>query len=240
MQANESILIVGAERGLGLGLVEQFLDRGWRVHGTARQGEDTGDLMTLGGRYAGRLGISQVDVTRPQEFDDLVAALDQHPFDVIFMNAGIWGPMHQSVMACTDDELLQLMKTNTLGPIRLAKKLLEESRLCRGGTLAFMNSHRGSIALNVEGGLELYRMSKACLNMLARGVHAEAKARSEPLTVLSVHPGWAATRMGTLDGTVDAEISVEESVRGVADVVLRHRGCGEHLYLDYKDQPLPW
>lgn len=240
MTARERILIVGAERGLGLGLADQFLRKGWAVTGTARRGEDTADLVALGGQSPGRLEIRHVDVTRPEEFDPLVATLDRSPFDVIFMNAGIWGPMHQSVTACTDHELLQIMTTNTLGPVRLARRLLQAGRLCQGGTLAFMNSHRGSIALNVEGGLELYRISKASLNMLARGVHAEAKARSEPLTVLSVHPGWAATRMGTLDGTVSAEISVEESVRGVTDVVLRRRGCGEHLYLDYNDQPLPW
>ena len=101
-----------------------------------------------------------------------------------------------------------------------------------------MSSRRGSVALNREGGLELYRASKVALNMLARGFHAQNRARG--LTVLSIHPGWVATRMGTLDGTVRAEMELGPSVRGVADVVERHRGSGENLYRDWEDKPLPW
>ena len=52
--------------------------------------------------------------------------------------------------------------------------------------------------------------------------------------------GWVNTAMGTLDGTVEAEIELEPSVRGVADVVERHRLSGEHLYLDYQGKPLAW
>ncbi len=92
--------------------------------------------------------------------------------------------------------------------------------------------------MNVEGGLELYRASKVALNMLARGIYADNKDAG--LTVLSVHPGWARTAMGTLDGAVEHEIELEPSVRGVADVVEKHMGTGENLYLDYEDNRLPW
>jgi NAD(P)-dependent dehydrogenase (short-subunit alcohol dehydrogenase family) len=92
-----------------------------------------------------------------------------------------------------------------------------------------MSSHRGSIAINLEGGLELYRANKVALNMLARG-----------LTVLSIHPGWMNTKMGTLDGTVDAEMELEPSVHGVADVVERDMGSGENSYLDWEGRPLNW
>ena len=93
-----------------------------------------------------------------------------------------------------------------------------------------MSSHRGSIAINREGGLELYRASKAALDRLAHGFCGEHGA--------SIHPGWAAARMGTLDGTV--AIEVEPSVRGVADVVERHRGSGLNLYRDWEDRALDW
>jgi NAD(P)-dependent dehydrogenase (short-subunit alcohol dehydrogenase family) len=105
-------------------------------------------------------------------------------------------------------------------------------------TLAFMSSHRGSVSMNSEGGLELYRASKAALNMLARGIWASHRKRG--LTVLSIHPGWARTAMGTLGGTVKPKIELEPSVRGVADVLVRHMGFGETLYRDYEDKPLPW
>ena len=101
-----------------------------------------------------------------------------------------------------------------------------------------MSSHRGSIAINLEGGLELYRASKVALNTLARGLWATN--REQNLTVLSIHPGWVNTAMGTLNGTVDAEIELEPRVRGVADVVERHMASGENLYLDWEDPPLAW
>ena len=101
-----------------------------------------------------------------------------------------------------------------------------------------LTSNRGSTTLNVEGGLGLYRASKAALNMLARGLYAQHRARG--LTVLGIHPGWARTAVGTLDGAVETEIELEPSVRGVADVVEGHMGSALNLYLDYLDTPLPW
>lgn len=233
----KSILIVAAERGLGLGLAKQFFDRGWSVVGTARQGTDIGDLQRIGESDPQRLATAFVDVTNADQIEPLLASLGDRKFDVIFSNAGIWGAPHQSVLEATDDELAKIMLTNAFGPIRLARHLLEKL-VMPGGTLAFMSSHRGSTAMNVEGGLELYRASKVASNMLARGIYAEYKERG--LTVLSIHPGWVNTTMGTLDGTVEAEIELEPSVQSVADVVVKHLGSGENLYLDYQDNRLEW
>ena len=232
-----SILIVAAERGLGLGLAEEFFARGWAVTGTARPGDDAADLRAVGRADPSRLALASIDVTDPDGIAPFLLSLGGRRFDVIFLNAGIYGPLHQSAVEATRDEVADVMMTNTFGPIRLAHRLLPHLAEV-GGTLAFMSSHRGSIAINHEGGLELYRASKAALNMLARGIYSRNRERG--LTVLSVHPGWVATRMGTLDGTVAAEMEVGPSVRGVADVVERHRGSGENLYRDWEDRPLDW
>ncbi|NLR97439.1 SDR family oxidoreductase [Rhizobium sp. P38BS-XIX] len=223
-----SILIVGAERGLGLGLAEALNSDGWNVIGTARGGADTTAL----GKVA---RVAHVDVTRADQIDPLRDEL-KGSFDVIFLVAGIFGPLHNSVVEATDAEFAEIMLTNCFGPIRLAHRLLD--RLKPHGTIAVMSSHRGSIALNTEPGLklDLYRASKAGLNMLARTLHAD----HPDLTVLSIHPGWAATAMGTLDGTVEAEISVEESVNGMVKVLKAHMGTGENLYLDWQGRSLPW
>ena len=69
---------------------------------------------------------------------------------------------------------------------------------------------------------------------------SEANRGASGLTVLSIHPGWVRTAMGTLDGTVEPEMELEPSVRGVADVVERHRGSGENLYLDWRGSPPGW
>lgn len=233
----KSILIVAAERGLGLGLAKQFFDRGWSVTGTVRAEADLRDLQSVGESDPARLSIATIDVTDAEQISPFLTSLGDHRFDVIFLNAGIWGALHQSVIEASDREFAEIMLTNTFGPIRLARRLLDRL-IMPAGTLAFMSSHRGSITMNVEGGLELYRASKVALNMLARGIHADNK--DSALTVLSIHPGWARTAMGTLDGAIEPEIELEPSVRGVADVVEKYMRTGENLYLDYEDNRLPW
>ena len=234
----KNIIIVGAERGLGLGLAEQLLQRNWAVTATAREGTDTTALLRLAEAYPGCLEISAVDVTDAGKSRQFAQTLHEQPtrFDVVYLNAGIFGPTHQSATEATDAEWDAVFHTNTIGPFRLAKWLLPS--LKPRGTIAFMSSHRASIAGNIEGGLELYRASKAALNMLSRGLYADLSAQG--CTVLNIHPGWAATAMGTLDGTVEAEISVATSVKGVADQVEREMGSGLHRYLDYEGNPLPW
>jgi Dehydrogenases with different specificities (related to short-chain alcohol dehydrogenases) len=103
-----------------------------------------------------------------------------------------------------------------------------------------MSSHRGSIAGNTEPGigLELYRASKAALNMLARCIYMDISHGAQ--TVLSIHPGWVATAMGTLDGTVDAEIDVSTSVNGMVNVIEKNRNARSHLFLDYENNTWPW
>ncbi len=234
--STKNILIIAAERGLGLGLAGQFFGRGWSVVGTAREGDDVRALREVGQSDPSRLAIARIDVTDAAGIAPFEAELGERQFEVIFSNAGIWGAPHQSVLEATPEEVTEIMMTNVIGPIRLARRLSE--RLAPRGALAFMTSHRGSVAGNIEGGLELYRASKAALNTLSRGVYADLKERGH--TVLSIHPGWVNTSMGTLDGTVEAEIELEPSVRGVADVVEAHRLSGEHLYLDYQDKPLAW
>ena len=172
----KSILIVAAERDLGLGLAGQFFQRGWRVTGTARTGVDTGDVEAAGAGDSSRLSIANIDVTDAGQIEPFLAELGESRFDVIYFNAGIYGPLHQSVMEARDAEFAEIMLTNTFGPIRLAHRLLDH--LAPQGTSCFMSSHRGSTAINLEGGLELCRASKVALNMLAWSLGDQPRAES--------------------------------------------------------------
>ncbi len=114
----KSILIVAAERGLGLGLARQFFDRGWSVTGTAKQDADIHDLQRIGDRDPSRLTTAFIDVTDAAQIAPFLSSLGDRRFDVIFFNAGIWGASHQSVLEATDTEFAQIMLTNTFGPMR--------------------------------------------------------------------------------------------------------------------------
>ena len=232
-----SILIIAAERGLGLGLAREFFDRGWSVTATARPGSNQDDLKAVGEKDPSRLTTEEVDIVDPDSVDSLERALGDRRFDAIFQNAGVWGPMHQSVLEVTPEEATTLFVTNAMGPARIVRRLLH--RLPEtGGLIAFMTSQRGSVAENVEGGLELYRASKAALNSLTRSIWADIAPDGR--TLLDIHPGWVQTDMGTLGGTVSAEIGLKESVTGVADVVEQRFGTPGHYYVDYQGKLIPW
>lgn len=222
--SDKTIFILGASRGLGLGLTKEFLSRGWQVVASERSRSE--ELHALSG---GALRIVTADVTEPDSYAHL--GFGDGELDVLFINAGITGARHQSSEQATADEVAHVMMTNAFGPVRAAKALLPAIK--DGGTLGFMTSLMGSIA-DSSGGYELYRSSKAALNMLAKGV-AEQDAGPRDIATLALHPGWVQTDMGG----PKAPLSVEESAKGLADVLEGAGGKG-FRYADHKGDDLPF
>jgi NAD(P)-dependent dehydrogenase (short-subunit alcohol dehydrogenase family) len=225
--ADRRALIIGASRGIGLGLAEELAARGWHVfasqrsasEGLARAAEDAAiDVVTA-------------DVNDPASISALADEIEPGSLDVILLNAGIMGPEDQSLEVVSADDVSEIVMTNAVGPARAAKALLPLLR--GGGTLAFTTSRMGSIAES-SGGYDLYRMSKAAQNMLARGLF-EQGAKRRSIAVLSLHPGWVQTDMGGPAAT----LTVEQSVTGLADVLeAQHRP--EHRFLNYDGSEIPW
>lgn len=215
---SKHILIIGASRGIGLGLAKEFKSRGWEVTGTERSRSE--ELHSLDG-----VSVETLDVTDPSTFGNV-----DGEFDAVIVNAGITGAKHQSSEQATAEEVGEVMMTNAFGPARLAKKLLPKIK--RGGSLSFMSSLMGSIE-DSSGGYELYRTSKTAQNILAKGI-AEQEAKERGVAVLSLHPGWVQTDMGGPNAT----ITVEESAKGLADVVENARGG--YAFVDYTGKALPF
>ena len=226
----KTAIIIGASRGIGLALAGDMATRGWQVTATARG--DAPELAALAAASGGHVTLATVDIDDVDSCAALDVALTGQDFDLIFVNAGTYGPAHQSVEQVTAAEMGALMMTNAIAPIRLAKRLLPKARA--GGTIALMSSILGSVALNDMGTTALYRASKAGLNIIARGFYVEdVKARG--LTLLNLHPGWVKTDMGG----PQAPVEITDSVRGLADVLAANTGGGHH-YLDYQGTTLPW
>jgi NAD(P)-dependent dehydrogenase (short-subunit alcohol dehydrogenase family) len=231
MSQEKTVLLIGASRGLGLGLAGELARRGWRVIATVRDLARATELTALAER-TGRIEIEKLDVDDVGQLEALAARLADRPLNLLFVNAGIAGPRDQSVADLSREDLAKVMWTNALSPVRIAGRLLP--MVVKGGCVAFMSSVLGSVTENLSGGYELYRASKASLNMLARGFAATA-VKEKSLTVLNLHPGWVRTDMGG----PQAPVSVEESVRGLVDVLESQRGAG-HRYLDYTGRELAW
>ena len=223
---SKSALVIGASRGIGLGLVRCFADRGWNVTGTVRNPAQEGALREAGA------SAQTVDIADADSVADFNRRLELRDLDVLFVNAGISGPEHQSAEQATSDELGDLMLTNAIGPVRLARMLLD--RIKQGGVLAFTTSVMGSVAENTSGDMELYRASKAALNSLTRSL--VATMNRPDLAVLSLHPGWVRTNMGG----PNASLSVEESAAGMVRVVEQRLGTGKSGYLDYSGKAIAW
>lgn len=225
-------LVAGANRGIGLGVVKEFLARGWDVIATARHPAEAKDLTTLAAAHPGRVDIRALDMNDPAGIDAFAAALKGRTLDIVLVNAGVSGPAHRSASAATEAEIGALMYTNAIAPIRLSRHLAGQIR-AGSGVLAFTSSVMGSVALN-PGGHELYRASKAALNSLTRGLWGELKGNT--ITVLTMHPGWVRTDMGG----PSAAVSVDDSAHGMVDVMIAQRGAHRHLFLDYTGKPIEW
>ena len=227
-------LIVGANRGLGLGLAKDLLGRGYDVIATARHPDKAGDLASLSAAHPGRVTIERLDMNHIVELDGFAPKLDGKMLDILFVNAGVSGPAHKDGMKATVEETGALMFTNAVAPVRLARHLLPNVREDTG-VVAFMSSVMGSVADNMAGTSELYRASKAALNSITRGFF-NAGLGGRKITVLSLHPGWVRTDMGG----PSAAVGIEESVKGLADVLAAQKGTHVHEFLDYRGETIAW
>ena len=225
-------LVVGANRGIGLGVVKEMLRRGWSVVATARRTAEARELNALGANHPGKLEVLALDMNDGAGLDAFAAGMRGRTLDAVLVNAGVSGPEHRSASQATEEEVGALMFTNAIGPIRLARALAPSVR-GDTGVVAFTSSVMGSVALNA-GGHELYRASKAALNSLSRGLWSELKGRK--LTLLTLHPGWVRTDMG---GSA-APVGVDESARGLVAMIERERGRHRHAFIDHQGAELAW
>ncbi|GAA6129659.1 SDR family NAD(P)-dependent oxidoreductase [Halopseudomonas sabulinigri] len=230
--AGRRALVIGASRGIGLGLVRTLLGRGWQVTATVRDlARVPAALSELQSQHPQRLGIAAFDMAQAAPASTLVTPAQ--PLQLLVVSAGVLGPEHQRADQVTRDELADLFNINAMAPLRVARALLPA--LSAGGVVTFISSRMGSVALNDGEGLELYRASKAALNSLTRGF-AIKEAIPAGLGVLNLHPGWVQSDMGGSN----APVTVEQSTRGMVTVMEEALGQSEHRFLDFEGNTLDW
>ena len=221
-------LIIGASRGLGLGLVKELLNDGWDVTATVRNPDNAQPLKALGA-----VRVEELDIDEQQAIKALSKKLDDEVFDLVFINAGIKGPDDQLSGDASLADIGQLFLTNSVAPINVAQAFV--SKIRKGsGVLAFMSSGIGSIKSPDAPEMALYKASKAALNSMTNTFIGQL-GEDRP-TVLTLHPGWVKTDMGG----EDAEIDVPTSTRGLVEQVNAYAGKGGHHFIDYQGQTIPW
>ncbi len=204
-----TVVITGANRGLGLAFARRFSADGYQVIGTARKPDAADELRALGVR------IEQLDVTDADSVRRLAEAIGDMPVDVLINNAGI-GSRARTLEAIDIDDVERIMQVNYLGPMRVTQALLPALRKGARKLIVNITSTYGSIERNTRGGAYGYRESKAALNMFTRSLAAELA--SDGFTCIAMSPGWVKTDMGgpnarlTPDQSIDAMVKVIEGL----------------------------
>ena len=227
-----TILLIGASRGLGLATAAEFLKKGWNVVGTVRGGGTRTKLHDLADTFEGRVEIEILDICAPDQLSALCDRLAGRVFDMLFVNAGVSNNPTETIADVTTDEFVRVMVTNALSPMRVIESL--ERCVPATGLIGIMSSGQGSISNNETGMREVYRGSKAALNMFMRSFAARHAGTSRAMVLMA--PGWVRTELGGADG----RLSIEESVPNLVNVLLSAQGIPGLRYLDYLGRTVPW
>jgi NAD(P)-dependent dehydrogenase (short-subunit alcohol dehydrogenase family) len=216
-------LVTGASRGIGREFVSQYRTAGWRVIATCRDPAASG----LDG------DVQALDVADPASVAALAKNLADETIDLLINNAGISGPRGYSVGSIPFDAWEQVLRTNTLGPLRVAEALLEAVARSDRRLMVFLTSGLGSIGQG-GGGYYLYGSSKAALNKAVKSLAVDLRPRR--IGCLLFHPGWVRTDMGG----PSASVSVEASVRGMRRIIEGWSMTRSGAFVDYTGAAIPW
>ena len=224
-----TVLVTGANRGIGLELTRQYAADGGAVHATARRPDGADALRAV----SGDVTVHALDATDHGGIDALAAALDG-PIDIVVANAGVYGPKGdaQSIGSLDYDAMRAALETNTLGALKTLEAFLPHAERA-SGTLAAVTSKMGSVA-DASSGAVIYRVSKAALNMGVAMMAPAAKERG--VAVALIHPGWVRTDMGGEGGLVSAG----ESAEGIRARIAEAAPADKPRFVAFDGQDIPW
>jgi len=213
-----TVLVTGANRGLGLEFVRQYSAAGWHVIACSRGGSAALDELA---RSRARIALHTLDVSDHESIEALGLALTGQSIDVLLNNAGIYGQLgfaeggiaHQAFGHTDYANWEQVLRVNLFGPMKMAETFVDNVARSEQRKIVTLSSMVGSMGLNESGGMYAYRTSKAAVNMLMHTMGIDLRERG--ILAVAVHPGWARTDMGG----PNAEVGAEESVEGLMAVI---------------------
>ncbi|MEQ8248308.1 MAG: SDR family oxidoreductase [Alphaproteobacteria bacterium] len=237
-----TILVSGANKGLGLGFATRFAADGWRVFAACRDPESAGDLHALADAAEGRVQIDSLDVTDPASIDRYASCLSGEAVDILFNNAGIQGPQPQNFGNTDYDAWDRVIRTNVFGVMRMSEAFIghvaaSERKLIvnvSSGTSSIANKSAMTPPGHAKGELYLYRSSKTALNMVSRCMAWELEPRG--VAVVMLGPGWVRTALGS-DA---AKFSVDESVANCTPMIQSWSLSDNGKFYLYDGSEVPW
>ncbi len=231
----KTVLITGANRGIGLEFTRQYAADGWQVLACSRHPEKSDALNKLAAQYPERVCVQSLDVADPAQIEKLARELADASIDLLINNAGIYPDCDKKGFGHTDyAEWMAAFRINSMAPLKMAEAFAAQVSRSKLKTIVTISSMMGSIADNGSGGSYLYRSSKAATNMVMKSLAIDLKQSG--ITAVILHPGWVKTDMGG----PNAMISTEQSVSGMRQVIGSLTLSDSGKFLDYSGREIPW
>lgn len=231
MTTSQTILITGANRGIGLEYVRQYAQEGHTVYATVRDIATAEELQRLAAAYT-QIHVLPLDVADISAIRALATQLSKVTIDILISNAGIYPP---SRIGTTDPQAwLHAFQVNTLTTYYLAEAFLPHLQLATQGKVIAMTSKMGSISDNGSGGEYIYRSTKTALNMVVKSLALDLQPFN--IAVALLHPGWVRTDMGGPNGLINTETSVTGLRKVISGLSVAQTG----EFIAYDGKPVPW
>ncbi|MGQ0675658.1 MAG: SDR family oxidoreductase [Rhodospirillales bacterium] len=225
-----TVLITGANRGIGLEFVRQYAADGWRVIAACRKPKKAKDVEQVNGDVT----LRALDVADPDSVATFVDETAKEPIDVLINNAGVYLDRNIAFGKLDFTGWMTSFQVNTVGPVRIAEALADSVAGSGRKTMVFISTQMASIAENAGGGAYAYRASKAALNAAVKSMAVDLKARG--VACLLLHPGWVRTDMGGKNALLD----VRDSVHGMRRVIEGFDIARSGSFLRYNGEAVPW
>jgi len=226
-----TVFITGANRGLGLEFVKEFMGKNYEVIATCRVLKSSDDLGKLA-KSNSTIQSYQLDVSNTKNIRELAVHLKNKPIDILINNAGIY--RSGSFSSVNKDSWVESFVTNTIGPYEVIEKFLPNILQGHEKKVVSITSKMGSIDDNTSGGSYIYRSSKTALNSMMRSLTHDLK--SHDIATMTLHPGWVRTDMGGPGGWIDVKESVSGMIDQISNLSLQNTG----QYIDYAGKPIKW
>ena len=231
----KTLLITGANRGIGLEFVRQYAADGWRVFACCRKPAAADTLDRLLSQFPDRIQVYALDITDHRQIEQLSQTLADQPIDLLINNAGVYPPDRGDAFGKTDYAAWRhAFEVNTMAPLKMTEAFIRQVSRSNLKTIATITSNMGSVADNRGGGSYIYRSSKAGVNIVVKSLSIDLNPQKIIAVVL--HPGWVKTDMGGPGALITAEQSVTGMRRVISNLSLQDSG----KFYAFDGQIIPW
>ena len=231
----KTVLITGANRGIGLEFVRQYALDGWRVLACARHLSTSGELNQMASQFPDAIHVHALDVADHEQIMQLSRELFKEKIDLLINNAGVYPTVRGASFHQIDYEAwAYAFEVNTMAPLKMADAFYSQVSKSELKKIVTITSKMGSVTDNRSGGSYVYRSSKSAVNIAMKSLAIDLESKG--IIVALLHPGWVRTDMGGPNGL----ISTEKSVSGMRHVIkeLIHTDTGK--FFAYDGQIIPW